>query len=196
MWLRFFTIENFCLKILFNFKDIADREMPPPQTPRWHLPFFFSVIRNYNTKKTLWSLHICEPCLPQLLTWGKMHPLEQVEGTEARKSDCSLKQKLEANTTEARKKNETATFYLFYNMHIYECVFLFQYILSGHKGTLVAGQFLFCKIMISQKRQNWNKALVSQRTAFLCMQSEWKHNLFVYLFNANADKKCNKAVQL
>lgn len=83
-----------------------------------------------------------------------MHPLEQVEGTEARKSDCSLKQKPEANTTEARKKSETAIFYLFYNMHIYECVFLFQYILSGHKGMLVAGQFLFCKIMISQKGKN------------------------------------------
>lgn len=96
----------------------------------------------------------------------------------------------------SKKESKTAIFYLFYNMHIYECVLLFQYILSGHKGPLVAGPVLFCKIMFSQKRQNWNKALVIQRTAFLCMQSEWKHNLFVYLFNANADKKSNKAVQL
>lgn len=194
MRLRFFTIKNFCLKILFNFKDIADQEMPPKLLGDIFHSFFSHKKLQY--QKTLWSLHMCERYLLQLLTWGKMHPLEQVEGTDAKKSDCNLKQKLEANTTEARNKSETAIFYLFYNMHIYECVLLFQYILSGHKGPLVAGQVLFCKIMISQKRQNWNKALVIQRTAFLCMQSEWKHNLFVYLFNANADKKSNKAVQL
>lgn len=136
----------------------------------------------------LWTLFAATPHLRQ----DAMHALEQEEGTEAKKRDSNLKQKLEANATGARKKSKTAIFYLFYNMHIYECVFSFQYILSGHKGMLVAGQFLFCKIMISQKRQNWNKPLVIQRTAFLCMQSEWKHNLFVYLFNVNADKNATK----
>lgn len=130
----------------------------------------------------LWTLFAVTPHLRQDATLGTGG------SNRSKKSDCNLKQKLEANTTWSSKKSKTAIFYLFYNMHIYECVFLFRYILSGHKGTLVAGQFLFCKIMISQKRQNWNKPLVIQRTAFLCMQSEWKHNLFVYLFNVNADK--------
>lgn len=139
----------------------------------------------------LWTLFAATPHLRQdapLGTGGRNRSKEEWLQSEAETGG-------KYNRNKKEKRNSYVLFIL-QHAHLWVCVLLFQYILSGHKGPLVAGQVLFYKIMISQKRQNWNKALVIQRTAFLCMQSEWKHNLYVYLFNANADKKSNKAVQL